>query len=103
MFRILELFFVFACATFVPCFRDACGTQPVPAAEQGATSCGCENLRRAATGETVEDTNSPDPAGIYSRVANEGLSDAQAQVRGEQSVTTQRQLDVRFNTFLWEY
>lgn len=81
MFRSLELFCVLACATIVPCFRGSCGTQPVPAAEQGATSCGCENLKREAAGETAQDTSSPEPAEKYSRVANEGLSEARAQVR----------------------
>lgn len=78
MFYCLKL--VVVLATVVPHFRGSCGTQLVPAAEQGATSCGCENLKRAAAVESVE-ASSPDPAEKYSRAANEGLSEARVQVR----------------------
>lgn len=80
MVRRLELFFALGCATIVLCSRESCGSQPGPATEQGATSCGCENLKRAAAWQPVEDTmSSTEPAEKYSRVANEGLSEARAQ------------------------
>lgn len=80
MVRSLELFFALGCATIVLCFRESCGSQPGPATEQGVASCGCENLKRAAAGEPVEDTmSSTEPAEKYSRVTNEGLSEARAQ------------------------
>lgn len=86
MARGLELFFALGCATIVLCFRESCGSQPGPASEQGAASCGCENLKRAAAGEPVEDAmSSAEPAEKYSRVTNEGLSEARAQELEAQS------------------
>lgn len=92
MVRSLELFFALGCATIVLCFWESCGSQPGPATEQGAASCGCENLKRAATGEPVEDTmSSTEPAEKYSRVVNEGLSEAPPQeVEAQSQVFLQR-------------
>lgn len=81
MFRSLKLVFVLVCASIVPYFRGSCGTQPIAAAEQGGTSCGCENLKRDAAPQSVDEASFPEPAEKYSRAANEGLSDARAQVR----------------------
>lgn len=54
------------------CVPGSCGTQPEPAAPQGAAGCGCESLNRAAAGEPVEGrTASAEPAGKYSRGAND--------------------------------
>ncbi|KAK5872299.1 hypothetical protein PBY51_013014 [Eleginops maclovinus] len=73
MVRCFALFFIFCCVYEVFCAHESGGAQ-----SQGATSCGCEKLKRAAAMQPVEDsTVSADPAHKYSRSANERLQEAQ--------------------------
>ncbi|TDH14233.1 hypothetical protein EPR50_G00040750 [Perca flavescens] len=78
MVRCLALFFIVGCVNEVLCIQGSCGAQSEPAAPQGAAGCGCENLKRAAAMEPVEDsTAAADPADKYSRDANERPPEAQ--------------------------
>lgn len=78
MVRCFVLFFIVCCVNEVFCTQDSGGAQSEPVAAQGATSCGCEHLKRVAAVEPVEDsTVSADPALKYSKGANERLQEAQ--------------------------
>ncbi|XP_070814131.1 formylglycine-generating enzyme isoform X2 [Chaetodon trifascialis] len=77
------LFVVFGCVSRVLCIEGSCGAQPQPAAPQGAASCGCENLKRAAAVEPVEDRT--EPADKYSRGASERPPEAQGDEKEAQS------------------
>lgn len=86
MVRSFALFVVFGCVTEVLCSEGSCGARPEPAAPQGASSCGCENLRRAAAAEPVEDgTAAAEPANKYSRGASERAPEAQGDEKEAQS------------------
>lgn len=80
--RYFAFFFVLVCVDTV-CL---CGAQSEPVAPREGASCGCENLKRTAAVEPVEDeTGSEDPAVRYSRGANERLSEAQGDEKTFQS------------------
>lgn len=76
VFRYLTLLIIFGCVSKVLC---SCEAQSEPAAPQEATSCGCENLKRAAAAVdgAEEQTASilSDTAGKYSRGVNEKVSE----------------------------
>ncbi|CAK6955680.1 formylglycine-generating enzyme [Scomber scombrus] len=80
--RCLVWLFIIGCVSKVLC---SCGAQSEPTAPQGAASCGCEKLKRAAAAVdgAEEQTASvlTDTAGKYSRVANERASQAQGDER----------------------
>lgn len=78
--------FVFGCVSRVLCSQGSCGAQPEAAALQGASGCGCDSLKRAATVEPAEDRTAPaQPADKYSRRENERLSEAQGDEEEVQS------------------
>lgn len=86
MVRSFALFCLLGCVIKTSCVQGSCGPQPEAAAPQGAASCGCENLKRAAAVEPVEDrTAAAEPADKYSRGANEGPHEARGDEERVQS------------------
>lgn len=93
MVRYFALLFVFCCVNRASCLHGSCGTQPEPAAPQGAAGCGCENLQRAAAAGPVEDrAASAEPVDKYSRGANERPLEAQGDEKKTQSQVIDRSL-----------
>ncbi|XP_053285182.1 formylglycine-generating enzyme [Pleuronectes platessa] len=90
------LLLVSGCVTRLPWVLGSCGAERDLSAAQGAPSCGCENLRRAAAAvEPVEERTSS-PADKYSRGANEEPSEA----RGHERDTLSRMVLISGGEFL---
>lgn len=76
MVRYFLLLLVVVLVSVGVCLQSSCGGEQEAASTEGAAGCGCNRLRRAASGaaDSKEERPSSEPAVKYTAAANEKIS-----------------------------